>query len=76
MTPAAPDMVNLESTSLASAAYDRSCQQLRLDFRDGSCYAYLNVPPQIFHALRMAPSKGSFFNRSIRGRYRHLRIAG
>jgi len=69
-----PHRVPIESTTLAAAEYDDCRGQLQLDFRDGSRYAYLGVPPQTFHDLLGAPSQGSFFNRHIRGRFRYVKL--
>jgi hypothetical protein len=73
-----PDHLNcypLESTTLATAGYDEHRCALQLDFRDGARYQYSAVPPHLFHDLLAAPSKGSFFNRHIRGRFHHVKLA-
>jgi hypothetical protein len=75
MTRTRQDRVDLDSTTLAAAGYEQSEGRLQLDFRDGTCYEYSAVPPQLFHALLCAPSKGVFFNRHIRGRFRHIKVA-
>ena len=64
--------VHIESTTLTAAGYDESRGQLQLDFLDGSRYLYFGVPSQTFRDLLGAPSKGSFFNRHIRGRFRYI----
>lgn len=56
----------LTSETLAAALYDNSQGTLQLDFRDGSRYIYSRVPPDLFHAMLAAPSKGRFFNQHIR----------
>lgn len=73
MSPALPSL--LQSTTLAAADYDGNRGQLRIDFRDGSRYAYSGVPVQLFLDLIAAPSKGAFFNRRIRGRFVYVKIA-
>ena len=58
----------LESTTLRALAYDG---------RRGFCnwsphraiYHYYGVPAAVYEALLGAPSKGSYFNRVIRGRF-------
>lgn len=72
MSPALP--CPLESTTLAAANYDGDRGQLRIDFRDGSRYAYSGVPVQLFLDLIAAPSKGAFFNHRIRGRFVYVKI--
>jgi KTSC domain len=59
------------SSTLATIAYDASEQILQLEFRDRSVYRYLGVPAEVHQALLNAPSKGQFFNRAIRGIFRH-----
>lgn len=54
------------SSSITAVAYEPSSACLRIVFRDGSCYDYLNVPSNIFSSLAAAGSKGAFFNASIR----------
>lgn len=75
MTPTTPGRVRLDSTSLAAATYDDHRGQLQLDFRDGACYAYSGVSPKLFHDLLCATSKGSFFNRYIRGRFPYAKLS-
>jgi hypothetical protein len=70
------ESVELESTTLARAAYDEHLALLRLEFTSGDRYVYSGVPPQVFLDLLAAPSKGSFFHRSIRGQYAFVKAAG
>lgn len=58
--------VQLDSSGLATAWYDPQCRTLRLEFRDGSQYHYLDVSETTFHGFINADSKGAFFNRHIR----------
>ena len=69
MTTATEGRVSLDSTTLAAAAYDGRRERLELDFRDGTRYTYTGVPPNLYLDLLRADSKGSFFNRHIRGRF-------
>jgi hypothetical protein len=61
----------VESTSLAGIAYDASNQTLQLEFRDRAVYQYFGVPAEIHDGLLRAPSKGQYFNRAIRGKFRY-----
>ena len=63
------------SAVLAAAGYCESSQSLVLVFRSGSAYGYFGVPSDIFRALLIAESKGTYFNRSIRGVFPHAAIA-
>ena len=61
--------IPVESTTLAALAYDRSRQQLELEFHNGSVYHYRGVPERTYQELSQAPSKGQYFNRNIRGQF-------
>lgn len=67
--------MELASTTLASAEYSAPSAQLMLVFRNGSRYLYSGVPMPLFTALVEAPSHGTFFNRQIRDRFGHVRLA-
>ena len=59
----------VESTTLATIAYDEARELLQLEFRSRAIYQYLGVPAAVHEALLGAPSKGSYFNRFIRGHF-------
>jgi hypothetical protein len=65
----------IESTLLASAAYFPDQTLLELEFRDGALYHFFDVPAECFQQLIAANSKGVFFNRNIRNRFRYQLIA-
>jgi lysyl-tRNA synthetase, class II len=49
--------------------YDPNTEVLLVVFRDRSAYRYFGVPNAIFENFQTAPSKGTYFNRVIRGAY-------
>ena len=59
----------VESTTLSTVAYDEARKLLRLEFRSRAIYQYFGVPAAVHQALMDAPSKGSYFNRFIRGHF-------
>jgi KTSC domain len=59
----------VESTTLLALAYDDAREVLQLEFRSRAIYHYYGVPAAVHEALLAAPSKGSYFNRIIRGRF-------
>ena len=59
----------VESTTLATVAYDATRELLQLEFRSRAVYQYFGVPAAVHQALLRAPSKGSYFNRFIRGSF-------
>jgi hypothetical protein len=64
----------VESSTLATVGYDESNALLQLEFRSRAVYHYFAVPAAAHAALLAATSKGSYFNRAIRGRYRFVRV--
>ena len=63
------DVTAVESTTLATVAYDKARGLLQLEFRSRAIYQYFGVAAAVHEALLGAPSKGSYFNRFIRGRF-------
>lgn len=67
-------VATVESTTLAIVAYDEDRKMLQLEFCSRAVYLYFGVPPAVHQALLAAPSKGRYFNRSIRGQYAYHAI--
>jgi KTSC domain-containing protein len=61
----------VESTTLATVAYDQARELLQLEFCSRAIYQYFDVPASVHAALLSALSKGSYFNQTIRGRFRY-----
>jgi len=74
MTPAQCVYTALDSSVLTAAAYAAD-GTLELRFRSGAIYFYFAIPPAVFHHLIAASSKGAYFNRNIRHRFRYQRVA-
>jgi hypothetical protein len=55
--------------------YDRARETLTITFQSGRIYAYFGVPPLVAAAFRAAPSKGIFFNQTIRDRFPYREVA-
>ena len=64
----------VESTTLAAVAYDQTLTLLQLEFCSGAVYQYFDVPDAVHQALLQSPSKGSYFNQTIRSRFSYRRI--
>ena len=47
---------------------------LQLEFGSRAVYLYFGVPAAVYEALLGAPSKGRYFNGTIRGRYPYRQI--
>src|ERR1017187_7127746 len=63
------NVTTVESTSLATVAYDDARKLLQVEFCSREIYQCLGVPAAVPAALLRAPSKGIYFNRVIRGRF-------
>lgn len=74
MSPSDPPRTVLVSSLLAAVRYSRDAT-LELTFRSGARYRYFAVPPPVVQRLLAAPSKGTYFNRHIRNRFRYQRLA-
>lgn len=59
----------VESTTLATVAYDDGRELLQLQFCSGAVYRYFGVPAAVHQGLLSAPSRGSYFSKAIRGRF-------
>lgn len=64
----------VESSVLSSVGYSTDAT-LELEFRSGAIYRYFAVPPAVFEDLIAAKSKGVYFNRHVRDRFRYRRLA-
>jgi hypothetical protein len=65
-------MVPVDSSALKSVGYDRGT--LWVEFHHSGLYEYQNVPPATYHRLLFNTSKGKYFDRHIRGRYKTRKI--
>jgi hypothetical protein len=63
------------SATFTSLGYDRESLVLEAEFRDGGVYQYFDVPPDLGLRFLIAPSKGRFFARHIRDRFRFRRVS-
>ena len=61
--------MRVESTALRAVGYDDGRWVLQLEFRTRAIYYYYGVAAAVYAALLGASSKGSYFNRVIRGRF-------
>jgi hypothetical protein len=61
--------IELESETLAWVSYSPERLVLELGFRNGSVYAYFDVPQATCDELLSADSKGRYFNHHIRNNF-------
>ena len=62
-------MTPIYSTAIARTGYDAARHVLRLEYRSGRIYDYLNVPPETYEQLLNAGSVGEFINLEIKPNY-------
>ena len=63
---------NVISSNIAAVGWEKNMLQVK--FLSGGIYNYYNVPKSIYTKFLKAPSKGRYFWRVVRGRYRYKRI--
>jgi hypothetical protein len=66
--------VAVDSSTLATVAYDDERGVLQVEFLDRAVYQYLAVPRKTYEELCLAESKGAHFNRHIRNRFAWVKL--
>jgi KTSC domain-containing protein len=69
-------IATVQSATLATVGYDEAEELLQLEFGSRAVYLYFGVRSAVYEALLGEPSKGRYFNGSIRGRYPYRQILG
>lgn len=64
----------MPSTVVAYFNYDVARRALRVRFVSGLVYEYLDVPPEVFEAMKLSRSKGTYLNQNIKGNYEFKKI--
>lgn len=60
------------SSVLSGASYDQATGILTVSFKSGRSYDFYNVPVDVWNGFREAESKGRYFTRNIKGKYKPL----
>ncbi len=66
------DMNYVDSSNVEAIGYDPEHSQLYVQFKGGDTYVISDVPQEIYDEFLNAPSKGSFYNRSIKPIYTNI----
>jgi hypothetical protein len=66
---------SMPSTVISEIVYVPEQQKLLVRFVSGLIYAYLDVPEQIYQAMKRATVKGRFLNTRIKGHFKFEKIA-
>ena len=61
------------SSNVARFAYDESNQVLKVEFKNGTVYDYYDIPENVFHGMRGAPSAGQYLAQNVKSRFRYAR---
>ena len=64
----------MPSSVVASIKYNYEDSTLRIIYRSGSIYDYLNVEAAIYESMKAASSKGTYLNQHILGKYEFERV--
>lgn len=65
------ELIDVRSSHLRAVGYDPATATLEIHFMDGAVYQYANVPAAIHAGLMASRSKGQYFERHIKDRYRY-----
>lgn len=64
------EMIRVASTAIISVGYDPESRKMRIRFKQGRAYSFCNVPQHVFDKFLSASSKGRYYDRYIKDRYR------
>lgn len=64
----------VSSSNIVSIGYDESSQILEVEFKSGGIYQYYNIPKDAHETFMSAGSKGRYFYKYIRERYKFVKI--
>ena len=64
------EWVPVESRLFTATAYREGARQLYLQFSDGDIYRYFDCPVSVYREFLKAESKGRYFAKHIRNRFR------
>jgi hypothetical protein len=67
-------MQPVKSKGIRRIAYDADAHTLDIEFSSKKIYRYFDVPPSVYAWLERVDSKGKFFNRFVKDKYRFERI--
>lgn len=64
-----------DARTLGEATYNAETKVLTVSFSDGKTYEYADVPAETYEALQSAESRGEYFNKNIRGKYKASKVS-
>ena len=66
----------MPSTVIAGFEYDAVALVLRIRFLSGAVYEYLDVPEELYAAMKTYREKGVFLNKFIKDKYAFRKVSG
>lgn len=64
----------VNSSNIGNITYSPHTHLLRVSFLNGTIYDYYDVDDKTYRNFMDAPSKGTFFSKNIRGKFRYKKI--
>jgi hypothetical protein len=64
----------MPSTVISSFIHIPESNILRVTFVTGSIYDYVNVPVEVYDAMKASFAKGIFFNENIKGKFKCVKV--
>jgi lysyl-tRNA synthetase class 2 len=64
-----------EGSVIKQFTYEPKTQTLTIEFDSGSVYEYFKVPPSVKDDLDNAPSKGQYFNKFVKGKFKYEQLS-
>ncbi|WP_297822025.1 KTSC domain-containing protein [Segetibacter sp.] len=65
----------MPSSVILKSSYNAATATLTITFVSGLVYDYKNVPEQTYKAMITSGSKGTYFNKYIKGKYEWEKVA-
>jgi hypothetical protein len=67
----------IDSSNIASVGYSEARRVLAIEFLSSRLFLhYYEVPPEVFEAFGLAPSRGAFYAKQIRGKFTAKPMSG
>jgi len=65
----------MPSSVVARFSYNSTKSTLKVIYTSGAVYEYEDVPEDVYNAMRVSFSKGTFLNTEIKGKYNYKKLA-
>lgn len=63
-------MIPVRSSAISDIGYDPATRRMKIRFKQGDTYDFCRVPLNVFEGFLAASSKGAYYDRYIRDRYK------